>query len=265
MPEGTMNSPSCSIYEYIKKNTKDGRLPEGFSIPWINNSFAPGAQDGLFLKHMAPIEFQPDEDRDRKILDALKLMSIENNSVYIDEIMSIFEEIEKKTTIVRLFDKITDTIISHQEELNLENILRFGDFLISFGTSRFAVKLGLNLLAPFNALFVEEVAIEFGVYDEFTYYAARILSLDTWKKGNEELFSLAKNIKGWGRIHAVDYLRPDTQEIKDWLLYEGANNVIDPQYSADICLQKAEARKRLDGDLTAREYEAIGNLIQQAL
>ena len=91
-----------------------------------------------------------------------------------------------------------------------------------------------------------DLATEFGVYEEFTYYAARILSRSSWEKGNDELFILAQNTRGWGRIHAVDYLRAETQEIRDWLLYYGADNTVIPQYSADVCLQKAEAGKRLE-------------------
>jgi hypothetical protein len=94
-----------------------------------------------------------------------------------------------------------------------------------------------------------------GVYDEFTYYSARTLSKGSWPKGNEELFILAKNVHGWGRIHAVEWIKPETQEIKDWLLFEGADNTVIPQYSANICLQKAEAENRLEGDLSTREYK----------
>ena len=153
----------------------------------------------------------------------------------------------------------------HQKEMDLRVLLQFGDFLICSGTSLLAVKLGLSVISPFSAPFVEEVMMEFGIYDEFTYYAARTLSRGIWPNGNEELFSLAKKVHGWGRIHAVEWLEPKTQEIRDWLLYEGADNRVIPQYSANICLQKAEALKRLDGCLTAKEYEAIGKLILESL
>ena len=55
-----------SIYIYILENTKDGRLPEGFSIPWLESMWAPGAEDGVALYHMYPIENTPDPERDRK-------------------------------------------------------------------------------------------------------------------------------------------------------------------------------------------------------
>ena len=89
--------------------------------------------------------------------------------------------------------------------------------------------------------------------------------MEKWKNGNDELFRLAKNVRGWGRIHAVQFLRPETQEIRDWLLYEGSDNRVLPQYSSDICLQKSEAESRLDSALSAEEFEAVGELIRASL
>ena len=258
-----VTGPECPIYEYIKKHTKDGRLPEGFRIPWIQSLWAPGAQDGVALYHMAPL--QSDPAREQKILKALKLMSEEENAQYTETIFAIFEELEQQAPIVKLFDEIVLTIIRHQAELNPMNLLNYGDWLICEGVSFLAVKLGLTVLSPFNVPFVEEVMTEFGVYDEFTFYAARVLSQKHWKNGNEELFRLAKNVRGWGRIHAVEFLEPETQEIRDWLLFEGADNDVIPQYSADLCLRKAGAESRLDGNLSAEEHEAIGKLIRAAL
>ena len=265
MSQESAVNPTCPIYEYIKSNTKDGRLPDGFEMPWLKDMWAPGAHDGVALNHMIPIELTPDPERDQKILEALKLMASENNGDHVNEVFAIVEELDKKDSIVRLFDPIIRIIGKHQKEIDLQTLLQFGDFLICKGTSLLAVKLGLNVIAPFNAPFVGDVAMEFGVYDEFTYYSARILSNACRPNGNAKLFELAKNVKGWGRIHAVDWLKPETQEMRDWLLFEGANNTIIPQYSANICLQKAEAEKRLDGSLTANEYIAIGKLIRESL
>lgn len=260
---GAVPQPDCPIYEYIKSHTQDGRLSDDFRIPWLQGNWAPGAQDGVFLYHMAPL--QPDPAREQKILKALDLMAAEENGNHIDEIFSIFEEIDKNTAIVRLLDEIIRVIFANKANLNPGNLLNFGDWLICKGVSLLSVKVGLSVLAAFRVPFVEEVMTELGVYDEFTYYAARTLSQKHWENGNDELFQLAKNVRGWGRIHAVEYLRPETQEIRNWLLFEGADNDILAQYSADVCLQKAEAEKRLDSALSEQEFEAIGKLIQAAL
>ena len=255
--------PECPIYEYIKKHTKDGRVEPDFRIPWLEGGWAPGAKDGMLLYHMAPI--QPDPLREQKILKALTMMSDEENGKHGEAIFAIFEGIDEKNAIIRLFDEINRVIAVHQNDLNLENLLNYGDWLICNGVSLLSVKLGLNVLSGFHVPFVEDVMMEFGVYDEFTYYAARVLSRKTWEDGNEKLFRLAGNVHGWGRIHAVEYLRPETQEIRDWLLHEGADNEIISQYSADTCLQKSGAESRLDSTLSAGEFEAVGKLIKAAL
>ena len=93
---GVVPQPECSIYEYIRKHTKNGGVDADFRIPWLQGNWAPGAQDGVFLYHMAPL--QPDPDREQKILKALTMMSDEESGQYTGEIFAIFDEIEEKTS-----------------------------------------------------------------------------------------------------------------------------------------------------------------------
>ena len=250
------------LYAIIKENLRDGALPEDFTLDDTASdspvSWAPGAKDGVFLYHMRSPE--PDPAREEKILEALTLIS-KGDTAYDEEIITIFEELDKQVSIVRLYDDIQRTIAHHIQDLDLGAILNYGDYLISYGMSFLAVKIGLTLLGGFKVPFVKEVLLEFGAYDEFTYYAARVLSGSAWEDGNSDLFRLAKNVHGWGRIHAVEYLAPETQEIKDWLLYEGAENTVMQQYSADACLQKAGVLERLDGPVSQQEFGAISRLI----
>lgn len=257
--------PHCPIYEYIKSNTENGRLQEGFEIPWLRDTWVPGGRDGIALNHRIPIEFTENMQRDQDILKALKLMSSNSIEDNLGDVFSIFEELDNQESIVRLFNPVINTISAHQQELNLNNLLKFGDYLISYGVSLLAVKIGMTILAAFNAPFVEEIAMELGVYDEFTYYAARILRQDYWENGNIELFNLAKNVNGWGRIHAVEWLIPATQEIRDWLLYEGMNNTVNPQYSAYVCLIKSDVEERLDSLLSIKEFNAIERIIWETV
>ena len=257
------NESTKSIYYYIKANTKDGRLPEGFKIPWLDSGWAPGAHDGVLLNHMPPLK--PDSNREIDILGTLMLMSAENYGDYASQIFRTLEKLDGEFGIVRLCDEINQIMFDHQKELNLENMLRFSDWILCEGISLLAIKAALTIISCYTVPWVEEVMMEVGIYDEFTYFSVRMLSRSIWPKGNDEIFTLAKKVHGWGRIHAVDMIEPETQEIRDWLLYEGAENTVMCQYSSDICLQKAEAEKRLDGFLSAKEYEAIGKLIRESL
>ena len=256
---------SRSIYEYIKMNTKGGALPENFKIPWLDSTWIPGARDGTILNHMAPLTQASKEEREEKILAALKLLADGNGAEQLGEVFSIFEKLDEEYGIARLYDEILATIFRHSQELDFTILLMCADELICRGTSLLAVKLGLIILSRCKAGFVEKVMTEVGIYDEFTYYAARTLSRHPWAENSENLFELAKKTHGWGRIHAVNWLRPDTQEIREWLLLEGSKNTVNAQYSADLCLQKADAKERLEECLSAEEYKAIGQLIRESL
>ena len=146
MSQESTDKPVCSIYDYIKRNTKDGCLPEGFSIPWLKDMWAPGAKDGVALNHMIPIELVQDPERDRKILEALKIMASDNNREHMNEVFDIFEELDHKDSIVRLYGPITRSIAVHHKELDLQTLLQFGDFLICRGVSLLAVKIGATRL-----------------------------------------------------------------------------------------------------------------------
>ena len=256
------SSEDQSIYSVITSHLTDGVLPDDFTLgEKYDTGFVPGAKDGIALYHMHPVQW--DLERGARILDALTCISEEEGTEYVGRIMAHFEALDNKDSIVRLYDEIIHAI--DPQKMNLEAILNFGDYLISYGVSLLAVKAGLTLLAGFKVPFVEDVCLELGAYEEFTYYAARILSNGNWEDGNEKLFRLAKQLHGWGRIHAVAYIKADTQEIKDWLLYHGAENEIVPQYSADDCLRKAGVIDRLNAGTSDKEFQAIGRLIEYSL
>ena len=264
------NSEAKSIYQNILDNLQNGELPSDFVIEGAESrrtqfKFVPGAMDGILLYHTTP--YIADEETKQQILQALTLVSAEYNSEHVPQILGIFEKLESKITMVKLYDTVRGVMLENIQDLNAEKLLNFGDYLISYGTSFLAVKLGLTLLSIFNDKipFVEEVHLTFGAYDEFTWFAARYLSSGACKDGNAALFELARHVRGWGRIHTVNELEPETEEIRDWLLFEGAENTIMAQYSADLCLLKAGALGRLNGDVSRAEFDAVSSLMAAAL
>ena len=269
IPEEKAQPQRIPILKYIEEHLQDGELPEDFIIEGADNrssaKWAPGAMDGMLLYHMTP--YQADEETKAQILEALTLISEEENSEHVPQILDIFEQLEKKASVMRMYDTFVRVMLDHINELNVEKLLKFGDYLISYGTSFMAVKFGLTLLSIFTdqISFIREVNLSLGAYDEFTWFAARYLSSGACKDGNADLFQLAKHVHGWGRIHAVNYLRPETAEISDWILFEGAENTIIPQYSADLCLWKAGALERLEKGVSEAEFTAIGTLLEYAL
>ena len=103
-----------------------------------------------------------------------------------------------------------------------------------------------------------------GLSDEFTLFV--IFIMQQWENANEEIFRLAKKTKGWGRIHAIERLIPDTPEIRDWLLREGVLNNVLPAYSAINCWEGSEAENLLFApELSKEDFSAITALIAALL
>ena len=99
-----------------------------------------------------------------------------------------------------------------------------------------------------------------GLSDEFTLFV--IFIMQQWENANEEIFRLARRTKGWGRIHAIERLIPDTPEIRDWLLREGIHNTVLPSYSALNCWEGSEAENLLfSGNVSPEDFAAISNLM----
>lgn len=95
------------------------------------------------------------------------------------------------------------------------------------------------MLEPFD---VDEglmgVVRNLGQCVEFTLFA--IFLMHHWEDGNEEIFALCKQVRDWGRIHAIDYLDADTEEIKSWLIEAGLDDIFMPAYAALTVFEKAD-------------------------
>lgn len=102
-----------------------------------------------------------------------------------------------------------------------------------------------------------------GLSDEFTIFA--VWAMQKWENGNAEVFDLAKKVRGWGKIHAVEALSPDTQEIRDWLLFDGVHNGVMEAYSALTIWEKADIAGKLQQDLTDEEFKAVTDIIEALL
>ena len=138
-------------------------------------------------------------------------------------------------------DATQNWILEHSEELDPTNLYLFARHLLFYAREKEEVKLALSLLEIVWNEKDEEVrqaVRELAASDEFTLFAS--FAVSNWENKNEELFRMAQKAHGWGRIHAVASLEPTTEEIRRWLLREGVDNDVMPEYSAlkllDFCL-----------------------------
>lgn len=257
--------PEQSIFEYIANSIVNGVLPPNFNLdPYEKDEqdirFADGAADGITIIHTAPPDL-PDSlsnDIDRGITQAC--------SGDYEAANETFGKICEEYRAVAIIDEVQRCVMERSGEINAEALWVYAVYLLGSSTDKELVKIGLVLLELFGDTDdeVKETIRILGRSDEFTLFAAWCAR--SWADGNEELFRLAQSVHGWGRIHTVQMLEPATDEIADWLLYEGIHNTVLPQYSALACYVKADVSERLADDaLSHDDFSAISSIVHAAL
>ena len=258
--ESDMEKP---IYELISENIKDGVLAEGFSLPEEADSapvkFAPGAFDGISIYHMGLDEL---DDEGRAELGRVLLCASTDKRAETD---AMFFEWTKKHRALSMVDEIQNYVRGHQQELKIGYLYQSAKYLILHSAHIECVKIGLELLELFKEppADIADAVRALGLYNEFTMFA--VWNLRKYEDGNEEIFALAKKVHGWGRIHAVEFLEPDTDEIRRWLLAEGAENDVMAAYSALTVWEKCGAEALLSGTPSGEEFKAVLRLVEGLL
>lgn len=248
-----------SIYELIEENLDDnGLLDSSFSLPENKEQdirFIDGAVDGISLYHMAYAGIKDEELND--LADIIKAAS-DGNIKKADDILSGFLSVRG---MIGIIDDFREYITEHADEFDPVNIFQYAVHLVLESPDKECVKAGLTLLSLFDLPDeLQEVVRTIGISDEFTLFS--LICMFEWDEPQKEIFSLAKRVHGWGRIHAVEYLSADTDEVKRWLLFHGVENSIMPEYSAYTCYEKAGVADLLRRkSLTQEEVHAILNII----
>lgn len=252
-----MSRKAPSVYEQITAALQDEKLPENFSLPEEGDSgirWAPGAMDGVAIYHMGAPSFSG-ADR-QTILAAVQAAS---QGAY-NEAARAFRALGEKHGAYHMIDELQHCIIDHAKSLDLGALHGFAEKCLVDAPDIDFVKFGLEILEIYTnpKPKLKKIVSTLGLYDEFTIFT--LFHMERWPDANEEIFRLAKAVHGWGRIHAVERIEPQTQEIRDWLLHEGAHNTVMPEYSALICFERSDAALRLKGSLSDAEFASVGFL-----
>ena len=124
------------------------------------------------------------------------------------------------------------------------------------------MKLAIALLGITGQSCDRELLLMLGRADELTIYAAIALK-KLLGEAEEEIWTLAKNTEGWGRIQAVFRLEGTTRvDIKDWLLREGHRNSIMSEEVAYFCAVNGDLVETLRNDADEDLLDSIGELFQ---
>ncbi len=252
-----------SLYEYILQGMQDGQLDRSFSLPRIEEengiSFADGAMDGITVYHMG--RTQLDAAGTKLMIKALKYAAAGNTQ----DADSTFAELGNSFRAISIIDDLQGYILKHANKLPAGNIYQSALYLILHSADRESIKFGLSMMELFKVddTSVKEVIRRIGLSDEFTIFS--VWNMLKWDDANKEVFSLIQKVHGWGKIHALEKLEPETSEIKEWILLNGIDNDVMPSYSALTVWEKADVEKRLHGQLNQEEFKEIGRLFSALL
>ncbi len=251
-----------SIYNYIKRNlNSEGKLPieyeelpdstefyEGKPIRWVS-----GAMDGVMGHHAGS-----GEEKD-KIIGISKLLR--------QQVAKPSNATRRETYIAFMDDGILGYIdpllelLSKQSDLNLQVLYDEAKWFAKEGAHRGVVKMGIAILGLFNCEKEEELLMTLGKHEEFTLFVSVAIKNGS-TDSNQKLFKLAKCVHGWGKIHLVERLEANTEEIKDWLRKHGCYNSIMSEYLAYTCAVKGNLKDALESQCIDYElYKGAGTII----
>lgn len=242
----------------------DNHLPDGFRLPELENEnlskFADGAIDGIYIYHTA---HQPVSKEAKDVLaKAMKAVGKGDRA----EAKALFEDLGTKARAVSIIDDLQKYILEHKESVSADSVVKFALYTLYNTKDRESLKFALSMLelVRLDDENLKETLRILGLSDEFTLFV--IFIMQQWENANEEIFRLAKKTKGWGRIHAIERLIPDTPEIREWLLREGIRNKVLPAYSALNCWEGSEAENLLFApEISQEDFAAISELISVLL
>ena len=255
---------TASIYKQIYDAIEHESLPDDFELPEEGSTYggmkwAPGAMDGVYMYHMAPAELT---DADTADMEA----AVEEASSGDREAAErLFHKFTEEHRAISAIDALQRYIAENREDLDTANLYHTAVWILKESEHIECVKLAMAILEIYRDIQEEirDVIYQLGLYDEFTLPA--VWNMTRWKEGNQDVFDTARHTHGWGRIHAVNSLKPETDEIRTWLLTEGVKNNVSPSYSALTCWNNGEAESRLSVGCTETEYKGILRIMDAML
>ena len=255
-----LETKDLSIYELIKSSIQaNGELPEDFKLPPKDPNGVPwadGALDGVYIYHTVGNE----ED-----IEPLKNIVFQISEGKFEEAETNLDKLD--FSMVSRTNSLLSWIIQEQKQINLNNLYEFASSRLVTTKNIEVIKFCLSVLAIMNvetdAETIEKVKI-LALSDEFTLYCLNIFV--KLENSNEEIFKIAKKVKGWGRVHSIGYLEATNDEIKEWILEEGCHNYVLPAYTAYTCAKKINLVEILNEDkISNKKFNNISYLMNALL
>ena len=235
-------------------------LGKDFSLPNDEEGlkYIDGAKDGICVYHMGAAEIT------QKDIEEINTVITFANTGDYDQADSVLEKLCERIRVVNFIDELQDCILARKDEVE-DKFYIYSLYLMTQSANIECVKAGMMIQELFGqSEEVKGMVRTLGLSDEFTLYSVFIMR--NWENGNTEIMNIAKSVNGWGKVHAVHYIEPDTEEIKYWLLTGAVSNDVMPAYSGWDCYKKADVEAILKkGGLTYEELEGVLSIVDAML
>jgi hypothetical protein len=253
-----------SAYERIQANIgADGTLPHDFTLEPKHTpnqiEFMPGARDGIGVFH---INAGSEEKLAKKVVNLLKKYFITANTRYISQV----ETILTNSRALSLIDPILQNLRDNHKGIDPNKMVNLSINLVKASGNVELIKIMVGLLGLFDLGNIDEVSkviSTLALYGDFTLFA--VVTASNWPNGNRTIFQIAKSAVGWGKIHAVERLEPETAEIREWILRSGCSNAVMDAYLGLTCAVKGDLISVLRQDSIDTELFDSAAIIIDAL
>jgi hypothetical protein len=228
----------------------EGRIAQGSKIRW-----AAGAMDGVTTHHMGTGK---NEETVRKTVELVfayfRQPTAMNKAAVYQHVIA--------EHVVSIIDPVIEALVNEQG-ISHERLHELARSFVTEAPDREPVKFGIALLGLFRQPDDQELFQTLGRHDEFTLFCAVALA-NSSDDPDKALWTLARNVTGWGRIHVVERLSHTTNPaIKRWLLREGYRNSVMYEYLAATCARAGGLLAALSEDYVDPELlTAAGEIIQ---
>ena len=235
-------------------------LGKDFSLPSDEKGlrYVDGAKDGICAYHMGAAEITK-----KDIEEINTVITLANTGDY-DQADIVLEKLCERIRVVNFIDELQDCILDRKDEIE-DKFYVYSLHLMTQSANIECVKVGMMIQELFTQSDeVKGMVRTLGLSDEFTLYSVFIMR--NWENGNNEIMNIAKSVNGWGKVHAVHYIEPDTEEIRQWLLTDAVSNDVMPAYSGWDCYKKADVEAVIKKDkLTYEELEGVLSIVDAIL
>jgi hypothetical protein len=234
-----------AIYEFVRTQVEAQadvfELPDEAEQKGSGMRWAAGALDGVMGRHG---KVEDERLRAKQIVKGVRDLLAATTPANLEHLTRLLT----RSPVLGVLDEVLADLVG-TGDLDPDRFHELALFLVRTAPDREVVKLGISMLGVLVGCDERETLLTVGRHEEFTLFAAVALA-STLEQADVALWELAKRVRGWGRIHAVERLiETKNPEIRAWLLREGFRNEVMDEYLAYSCAVAGDLAGALEADI----------------